>query len=85
MEMGSSYLVGLGESVRYDVKVLANYDDKGRLEKLHLNPVEECQADDMKHRKELTWRQAFAAFFFAEGDLDSNPDGLMCKHCDFKE
>ena len=68
------------------MRLIANLDKDGRLVRLHLNPVEECntQADEMDNREVWTWAEAFGHVAdFVPRNRDINT--LFCQHCGFAE
>jgi hypothetical protein len=70
------------------MKLIGNFDAEGRLTKLHLNPVEECNVDDSKDKREMEcWAEAFEVMADIIGGEESglSASDFLCLHCGFAE
>ena len=57
---------------------IANFSSDGKLEKLHCGtPGENCNLDDAKDKRVLTWPEAFSKVFYGKSFLVDT----LCHYC----
>lgn len=72
------------------MRIVGNFDSTGGLEKLHLNPREECNLDAATNKRELEWEEALMELFnsVAIPETEDAPEGYLrdslCQNCDFR-
>lgn len=63
------------------MRIVGNFDSAGKLERLHCNPVEECNLDDATNVRTLSILGAFMEWERSSvGTIE-----VICQHCDFAE